>query len=1155
MPDHTTDHDAHTNRLRTYTAILRNRLHSRRSFLRATGGVGLVGLAGCTTTDDTPTDDPTTDDSADDDPGDPADDAEPLEPGARIDATGVFPPAVDAIPYGHAGEPMPDGAAPVWADAHVGRLDIAASDGRSHPATLFTKIVADTLHVGLQLTDDAATDVGRLEELAIHLDRDATGESAEGDVRLRARAVPLESRENGHDGDGYDGDGHDGDGHDGDDDHHRDRTVHAATWTLAVRRDGEYVEPEGLEGADVASVARMAATDRESAYDVQLSVDVGRLERLLQDVLADVDHVHGSFGGTIAAIDEHDADDEDEASEDSDGTDDDRTEDDERREDEPREDEPPEEEPELELGFDLEALFEDDGWGLFSPPGEPFDGSGVVVEAVPILEADHDLEIDRLELTQVVQTEDHAMPLVRNKDTLARVFLDHGEDEPLDVRVRFDVIVPGSDVGWVTAGTETVEFAAPAGELDRAERDHSANLELPAAWTDGGTMLLQVHVWRADETGPASATHEQLFTFTDTHEPHVTTIRPNTNSEDDPSIASEDRLESHTEAFERIFPIAGADYNEVGWELLGVTTLEFDWEDPDSTYTSESLAERIADLNELAAVVQMVRALLGERPTDQLYAATNEGGGMANAPWTDSGGAGVVSWGGSATSGELVMAHEVVHNVGNDYWGRHIHDAPGPDPNYGSHTDIDDGYEITEVGWDPALEDELIEPEYPELMSYVGWNNPTKWLSEYRWEPLVERFANWEPGEPVHPDEDGQPLVSMDGTAGLGGPDVLGSGGGSWRTTSDVGAGGSTVENGSRGANHEDSPTERGTTAAALAPDWSGRVITGFLTPDGGGELRPSFAVPGETDTPHPHVPDPHSHLVVEYPDRTLEIPLAASFEPVDCMGGLEHDPFTVTVPDGDQVERIALIGADGHRLDEYVATGYDLAAAAMEVPERFERGERHEVPVYVEATAEVPLQRRIFYTPDGAHWYPYGQPFTDDAFLATFTETPGGPAARFALAVSDGVQTERVLSDAFAVPPKPPRVRIDRANRWTATVEREDHDRFEAEVVREENVAGPVETVVGATVSLSGRARDPMGEPVPASWSIADDDGRELRPNGAATGPRLLHRFTAPGTYTVTMTGTDPATDLEASDDLAVHVAPPSLPDRDVIDSLLDRD
>ena len=52
----------------------------------------------------------------------------------------------------------------------------------------------------------------------------------------------------------------------------------------------------------------------------------------------------------------------------------------------------------------------------------------------------------------------------------------------------------------------------------------------------------------------------------------------------------------------------------------------------------------------------------------------------------------------------------------------------------------------------------------------------------------------------------------------------------------------------------------------------------------------------------------------------------------------------------------------------------------------------------------------------------------------------------------------------------------------------------------------------------------------------------------GSAVGRRLLHRFDSPGRHTVTVTGRDPATGLTETDDLAVVVEAPALPDAELL-------
>lgn len=730
--------------------------------------------------------------------------------------------------------------------------------------------------------------------------------------------------------------------------------------------------------------------------------------------------------------------------------------------------------------------------------------------------------VNRIEITQSVQDASNTLPLVKGKETLARVFVDHPVSSAITVDVTIEAFEEtGGSPHWQSIGTRSKTAMVPPTPHARDEWDDSVNFELPASWRSKGSLIIKAQSSRPDhvDLGVVPRGDSAHVRLGDAYEPRIFVGRV-----DGPNgQPSRRRTRIHTDAFERLMPV-----DHVHWFWVSSPLIT-------NVSQSDNLIER---LDRIARSLQTTKW----SPIDQVFGMTaSYGGGLSSPSWGGGTTNHLAAWGdtifapGAASSMEQVISHEINHNIGGKTWAKHI---GGPCGSGGGDSNRS-SWQTGEVGWSPAF-DRMIPDGHPELMtycntssssiSYSGPDKPRKWVSDYRWKHLTDRFRNWVAGKPTDPDYGG-PTPALADVGAEAGPQVHADGGVATQSS-------------------------------------TARVVSGFLYPDGSGELLPSFEIPGATELPASEPAEPAAYLEVDYGDETRTFGIEASFEPIEGET-VEEASFSFALPDQGAVRALRLIDAGtGEPLDAFETTGFEVQEAGVSVPAEFDRGRTYELDVVVEAQSESTLYRQLMYSPDGEGWIPYSEVFVEGTPAVEFTDVPGGPAARFMLLVGDGVRTRRFESETFAVDPLPPRVEITRANRLTlesadgADLGGGSHDHggdgetdgLEGEIV---NVAGPVETVVGATVSLQAHGTSQQWAPLPPAglaWTIERQDGEAVQPLASGVGERFIHRFERPGTYTVTVTGTDPATELTGTDEIDVVVSPPSLPDAETVEAFLSR-
>lgn len=344
-----------------------------------------------------------------------------------------------------------------------------------------------------------------------------------------------------------------------------------------------------------------------------------------------------------------------------------------------------------------------------------------------------ELDTNPIEVTQAIQTRDNILPLVEDKTTVARVYVDVDGvvfSQPSIVSLyasRDGVDLPGSPLAKY--------YNAPT-SIDREDLNDTANFLLPNTWDDG---TIQFRAIARDLFSNQSSSGTIPLTFTPKETPTYWIVPINTGTSSSPMLVSNDEISIQESYLETVYPVAGVDFVRKSWEVIGPTTV----------------SNTIDELNDYHSTVVLAWILgllfTGEAPfdlPDQIYGFTPSGGGSSDPVWI--GKNGYVDRGYRGTSREATMAHEINHNLDRDpsgTWGRHTKfgcGAAGPDPNWPYTND-----DIQEVGFDTrkpwsagAGHHTVVPADYPDFMSYCQSGHlPTKWISPYRWENLFNNFS------------------------------------------------------------------------------------------------------------------------------------------------------------------------------------------------------------------------------------------------------------------------------------------------------------------------------------------------------------------------------------------------------------------------------
>ena len=620
------------------------------------------------------------------------------------------------------------------------------------------------------------------------------------------------------------------------------------------------------------------------------------------------------------------------------------------------------------------------------------------------------LEDNAIEMTQAIQDRLNTLPLVQDKDTVARIY----------AYAAPPALLPGSCLVSLFAKKEGVDLpgspltlfhiAPTVLNLKREDLLTTANFKLPAAWDEGDVEFTAVVRGKGNSTVPDYSDPIDL-TFTQKVIPTYWNVQINISA-NNPEVATDETMTSMESYLKTVYPVADVNIIRKSWQDIGVV--------------SGSPWGAIHDINEYYSAVFMGwlfgAMATGEPPfdlPDQIFGTTAVSlvdnlisfGGMSDPTWLRSGNLGVSAWGiNTGSSREGVMAHEINHNLDkapyetdpnnsdiilSGTWGRHVGNpnwrkdpdwgcgAGGPDPDW-PWTDS----QIHEIGFDtrePWIENNgvrttVVPASFPELMSYCPAPDdmyPTKWISPYRWQRLFDSF----------------PTVTA-------GPSIMAA-----------------------------------SAAASATVDLSHIIdvhyISGWLNADGSGSLKPVITAPGDSSFP-----------------QTVDGQYALQF--LDALGAvLQSSTFNVSFIDVDEnpIEKVSfhyripvlegsVVASVVLLRDEQILDTIPVSANPPQItilaPNGGELWNGSETISWQASDDDSdPLTFSVFYSPDNGHiWIPVAQNIQALEYEVDTVNLPGGDSARIRIMASDGFHTVMDDSDeTFTVQQNPPVVNIQEPN------------------------------------------------------------------------------------------------------------------------------
>ena len=351
------------------------------------------------------------------------------------------------------------------------------------------------------------------------------------------------------------------------------------------------------------------------------------------------------------------------------------------------------------------------------------------VSVAPLQGAVPAFETNPIEITQAIQTRDNHEPLVANKATVARVYTITG-NVPSGETVN--TYLYGTVAGVDLPGSPMlVQQRAPT-VINRLTLNDTANFMLPPAWISGSVSF---QARALDSNLNAASTTSQTINYTNTRTLNIWIVPVNTGSVASPVVPSQAEIERQKSYLRTIYPVASVNFVQKPWTVLGVVT-------------GDPIPNLNNYYNSVALGYILTCIFTGTCPSyplpDQVYGMTPSGGGISDPIWL--GGEGIVARGFQGTSLEGTMAHEINHNLDKDpsgTWGHHTPfgcGATGPDPTWPyANSNINEVGFDTRLPWSTSSTQKTVIPStVPDIMGYCQSGIlPTKWISPYRWENLL----------------------------------------------------------------------------------------------------------------------------------------------------------------------------------------------------------------------------------------------------------------------------------------------------------------------------------------------------------------------------------------------------------------------------------
>ncbi len=574
--------------------------------------------------------------------------------------------------------------------------------------------------------------------------------------------------------------------------------------------------------------------------------------------------------------------------------------------------------------------------------------------------------ISSIEVTQAVQFEDNSLSLVKNKQTMARVFVTHEASSPVDVEVTltataietttiFGIQFP---VAFHTLGSLSQSFSAPVSP-DRDNLEDSANFILPDTWTAEDNLKLTAHVKRVGfiDINSVDNTKQTTVSFTETKNLNIYFVRLNTGTDTSPTRPTLTQVNPQLTEIAEAYPVARVNFIELDWDTVGVV----------AGLDDHGIIDELNDLYGQLVIASIFALLFGIDDVPfphQLYGFRTGGGGHSDPTWNNHGAKlGFVGVGGI---GSMIAAHEINHNFGPNSWGRHVADtgygcnAPGPDATWQTLYSDDD---IHALGWSPTWG--LLPSTTPDFMSYCsGPSTPTAWISDYRWERMITEFK-------LSGDQDFALMLAE------------------------------------RGVNIHQSIKE-------LKGSETSRIISGTVDSEGQLQVDPSFEVPGalhivpEAD---PNVEANFTALVSFSNQSQIKIPIYAHFSGAGEYFNPEHaEPLKTTsfsffIPDNGEIVSVEYLDQNGKTVYAQKGTGV-VPSVELSVPQEIKRGGGNQVVWDFSAKNTTNFYFKLQYAHNNRSWTDVGPVTTGSSIVSNFERYPGSKEGQFRLLASDGFQT-----------------------------------------------------------------------------------------------------------------------------------------------------
>lgn len=434
---------------------------------------------------------------------------------------------------------------------------------------------------------------------------------------------------------------------------------------------------------------------------------------------------------------------------------------------------------------------------------------------LPLIYPTTDVSIERIEVTQAIQTANNDVRLVEGKDTLVRVFVDSGEFSTVDVKVTLQYCI----LVFCTKSIEKIHTAVQ--NPQRKNYLDSANFQLPADWVTHpgiddpipiGLFAKVEHISPDGEIAylDTNTANDNLFHvawFNATHDLNIHYVPLTVDGSTTTDVNANDSLAR----LETMFPTTH--------NFIKIDTLFFP---TDSDYLASDFKSQGI---ELLNILMIYSEYTGNIPyPDQLILLHPHDVSLMRNATEALCGSSTPEWSGGESGHEIhsfvtitstmegcikkfTIAHEVVHNlgplggtyercvsgtdvnnngdyepdlgdicdewvtveygVGNGTWSGHI----GPE----CKAEADDLVWYEENGLDMTIEDlgwtansdstetneeSLISPDIRELMGYCTSEDINdeyrKWISIYRWNHLFDLFSDWEVGNPTGRADEGK---------------------------------------------------------------------------------------------------------------------------------------------------------------------------------------------------------------------------------------------------------------------------------------------------------------------------------------------------------------------------------------------------------------